>query len=164
MTNVKRRTVSLTAIVTVALACSGCVSHAGNQRPISMTVRDGEFVFHWCGKATEEFGYLDISYATFAPDRRDTVAVRASGEFALDSGSEFSATQLPRGVQASTSVDFPVSDERMLIFVYTGSSESDLDGISAIFRPSRPHDLEGRWLYTSGDLRDAPCEMRGATR
>lgn len=129
---------------------------------MSVTVRDGSYLFHWCGKQTDEYRYLEVAYATFDPDRDDVVALRASGEYDFEPGVEFSLSLLPAGVEATTSSEIPLTDERMLVFVYTGSSEADLNGIDVTFRPAKPKEIEGRWLYPSGELHDDPCEMRGA--
>lgn len=148
----------------VLLATVGCAPQAGNQQPMSVTVRDGRYMFHWCGEPTEAYQYLEVAYATFDPDRDDVLALSASGEYSFETGAEFSISLPPAGVEATKRSEIPLTDERMLVFVYTGSSEAELDGINVIFSPAKPKEIEGRWLYPSGELHDEPCEMRGAVQ
>ena len=85
-------------IVLPVVALTGCLWSAGNERPISLTVKDGEYLFHWCGKPTEEFQYLQVSYATYGPQREDALALRARGEFSLQTSEEFSLSDPPSGL------------------------------------------------------------------
>lgn len=158
----KSRGLAAFVMVLSVVGLSGCLWSAGNERPMSLTVRDGEYVFHWCGEPTESFQYLEVSYATFAPEREDLIALRANGEFSFHPSDEFSQTDLPAGLKAEYNSAIPVESAKMLIFVYTGDSDDELNGISAIFRTEDAAKLDGRWLYPSGAVHDSPCEMRGA--
>ncbi|NYF30183.1 MULTISPECIES: hypothetical protein [unclassified Microbacterium] len=149
-------------ILLSAVGLSGCLWSAGNERPMSMTVRDGGYVFHWCGEPTGSFQYLEINYATFTPGREDFVALRAKGDFKFQPADEFSLSNPPAGLEVEYDSAIPVENAKMLIFVDTGDSEDELNGISAIFRTEGAAKLDGRWLYPSGTVHDTPCEMRGA--
>jgi hypothetical protein len=129
---------------------------------MSMTVRDGEMVFHWCGESAGPFQYLQVSYATYDPDRRDFTAVKASGEYTLSPGEEFSVTSLPDAATSTTSPDLPVTDISTTVFVYTGSSPQELDGFFVILRTNDPSQLEGKWVYPNGTVHSEPCDMKGA--
>lgn len=142
---------------------SGCFMGSGNEEPISVTLRDGEYVFHWCGDATEEYKYLQIKFAEYAPDRVDGDAFRGAGLFSLNAGDEFTVSSPPSGVAPSVQNRIPESENALQLFLRTGSSEDELDGIRAIYRIDRPSDLQDRWLYPSGSIEDEPCAMRGAT-
>jgi len=149
-------------IVLPVVALTGCLWSAGNERPISLTVKDGEYLFHWCGKPTEEFQYLQVSYATYSPQREDALALRARGEFSLQTSDEFSLSDPPLGLAVEHESAIPIESSRVLIFLDIGRSETDLGGINATFRPEDAGALDGRWLYPSGAVHDSPCEMRGA--
>ncbi len=161
-----RRTLAVAILSVMCLLLGthlvGCGTSYGNERPMSMTLREDEFVFHWCGKVAEQYSYLEISYATFTPERNDVVALRAEGDYLFTPGMEFSVSSPPGALHSRTEVSIPVSDERMLFFVNTGASEQELGGVTAIFRPDRPSEMEGRWIYPSGGLHDEPCEMPSA--
>lgn len=146
------------------LLTTGCsMGGAGNEQPVSMTFRDGEFVMHWCGEPTEELKYLEITYAEYSPSRSDRVAFRGEGAFVLRAGDEFSTSVPPAEVVPLESRPLPADgDNRVTVFVESGSDADNLDGVSAILRAGSPRDLEGRWLYPSGRIHDEPCEMRGA--
>lgn len=142
----------------------GCfLGGAGNERPVSMTLRDGEFVLHWCGEPTEELGYIELSYALYSPTRTNHVALRGEGAFVLRTGDEFTASSPPNGLEVLESHELPPEgNDRITVFLNSGSDEENFDGVRAILRVTSPRDLDGRWLYPSGEINDAPCEMRGA--
>lgn len=151
----------LVASVVSCLALSGCLWSSPNEQPMSVTMRDGEFVFHWCGAETETFQFAAIDYATYSPARTDGVAFQGSGLVSLEPGDEFSVESPPAGIQPDVQNLIP-SDHRLTIFLHTGSSEKQLDGLRIHFSTPHPAEVEGRWLYPSGVIRDEPCAMRGA--
>lgn len=158
---VKRAALTFIVLLVSCLALSGCLWSSPNEQPMSVTMRDGEFVFHWCGAETEAFQFAAIDYATFSPERTDGVAFQGSGQASLEPGEEFSVESPPAGIQPDVQNLIP-SDHRLTIFLLTGSSENQLNGLRIRFRADDPAEVEGRWLYPSGVIRDEPCGMRGA--
>lgn len=155
---------AVTMLVTTILLLPGCMllGDSGRGQPISMTVRGGEFVFRWCGEQTDEFRYLELGYAEYTPDRVDERVFTGTGQATLSPGDEFSIAAPPEGIVPMTIGSFPRSKNRLLIFLYTGRSESVNSQPSATFDVPSVSELEGNWAYVSGGIHDKPCEMRGA--
>ena len=129
---------------------------------MSMTARDGEFVFRWCGEQTDEFRYLEIGYAEYTPERVDATVFTGTGRATLSPGDEFSTVAPPDGITPSTVESFPESTNHLLVFFYTGYSESVHSQPSATFDVPNANELEGKWAYASGGIHDKPCAMRDA--
>ncbi|MBM7470323.1 hypothetical protein JOD62_002871 [Microbacterium keratanolyticum] len=156
-----KRAASMFVALVSCIALSGCLWSSPNEQPMSVTMRDGEFIFHWCGAETKTFQYAQIKFASYSPERTDGVAFQGSGRASLEPGEEFSVGSPPAGIQPDVQNLIP-SDHRLMIFLRTGSSENELNGLRIQFRTPHPAEVEGRWLYPSGVIRDEPCGMRGA--
>lgn len=164
----QRRTT--TAFATIALLLpflAGCgifVPTAPNEQPLSMTLRDGEPWFHWCGEPTKEFGYILIEFSVYSNDRVDGTAAEGEGRFRLKYGDEFSVTTPPMGVDYTHTEPVPVTDTETSLFVNTGEARGKLGGVSVIFEPGPLTSLKpGQWLYPGGEVSNEPCGMRNAS-
>lgn len=158
--------VMLLMVSAVASVLTGCslLGDSGIGQPMSMTLRDGEYVFRWCGEQTDEFRYLEVGYAEYTPERVDATVFEGSGSATLSPGDEFSVVAPPEGISATNLGSFPDSNNSLLVFFYTGYSESVHREPSAMFDVPNPKDLEGKWVYAYGGTHDEPCEMRGAVK
>jgi hypothetical protein len=126
---------------------------------MSMTARDGEFVFHWCGEQTDEFRYLELGYAEYTPDRIDATVFTGTGRAKLSPGDEFTATSPPEGITVSTIGSFPDRNNHLRVFFYTGYSETVHGPLSGEFDVPDVDELEGKWAYASGGMHDEPCDI-----
>jgi hypothetical protein len=158
-----RRSVStLGAGLVVVFLLVACFPISGNGAPVALSVQGDEVIFHWCGESTQEYKYLEVSFATFDSERNDELAFSASGAFNLETGDEFSASALPAGAVGAVENSIPIDERKILVFVNTGSSYDDLDGFYATFPASGLKNIGEQWLYPSGEMQTLPCEMRGA--
>ncbi len=154
-------------LLAALLSTSACVPFipiAANEKPLALTVRDGEIWFHWCGELTERFGFLSVDYALWTPDRRDESAAEGSGRFRLGPGTEFSVDTPPADLRFDVTSEIPITSDRMAVFVEAGQAPDNLGGLSVIFDSDQFNELEDgdSWLYPSGEISDEPCGMRAA--
>lgn len=129
-----------------------------NDAPLALTVRDDEVWLHWCGRPTESYEYLSISFARYSPSRTDEAAVEGEGYFFLSEGDEFSTKTPPPGVTYSVSRSIPITVDRTIVFVSTGEAYDNLNGLLVNFDTTAMTSLaDGKWLHPNGAITDDPC-------
>ncbi|WP_153004320.1 hypothetical protein [Microbacterium testaceum] len=116
--------------------------------------------FIWCGELTETLNYFQIKSAVYRPDREDRTIIAASGEFNFRSGEGFSVDDMAERLVVSTRSELPISDDRAIIFVRTGQSPKEFEGIRASFDidSTSRFAATGDWMSTDGDvISGRPC-------
>lgn len=158
--------VQLTALVALLSGCGVPIFPSRpNDAPISLTSRDGNVVFHWCGKPTEEMGFLRVRFRVPADDNVDYIAADGFGRFKLETGTEFTTADPPEGFTYTTSKPVPLTDKSTYIFVFLGESYEERVPWGITFTARNLAEMQpGEWLYTSGELSSEPCGMRNAGR
>ncbi len=83
----------------------------------------------------------------------------AGGVFDLERGQRFSIQQPPEGAAWQEPGPAVVTDDVSAIFVYTGSSAKNLDGLRVIYDLERadPKPAGVDWLGPSGRWLEDPC-------
>ncbi len=162
---VRRRIAATGSAIVLAGMLTGCgveyfFPSRPNEQPLSLTVRDGQVWFHWCGRV-EEGDYLRVTYARYAPSRTDGTAAIGSGRFTLRHGDEFSAATAPAGVAFSESHPIELTPHRTMIFVLW-TLDGGPGGDVQFDTPSLSGLRAGSWLYPDGSVHQAPCEMKYA--
>lgn len=132
-----------------------------NDDPLWVRVEEGGTVsFRWCGETTREYGYLLIRLESARSVSPERVAYTATGPFALRHDEEFDTVHPPLGAEYEPS-ESPLSQELPgAVFVYTGDSEDNRNGLRVIFDLERadPRPAGDGWLSPGGRWRPEPCE------
>lgn len=155
----------------VASAClvlvSGCspLWSAPNNDPLWVKLGDQNLEFVWCGETTRQYTYLQVRVEKTDAELSGTSSFVAEGKFDLKSGQEFSILHPPEGTIWTQSGPAVSTNDVSAIFVYTGSSAENLDGLRVIYDLDRadPEPTGTAWLGANGRWLAEPCVV-GASR
>lgn len=162
------RRANLLRAATVAVVAAACLVLAAgcsplwavpNDDPLWVKVSDQTLDFVWCGENTRQYASLQVRTEAIGAEPSGMTSFVAGGVFDLKRGQRFSIQQPPEGAAWEDPDPAVVTDGVSAIFVYTGSSAKNLDGLRVIFDLERadPKPAGLDWLGPSGRWLEDPC-------
>ena len=152
-------------VAVVATAClvlvSGCspLFSVPNDDPFWVKVSDQTLDFVWCGENTGRYASLQVRIEATGAESSGLSSFVAGGVFDLNRGQRFSIQQPPEGAVREEPDSAVVVDGVSAIFLYTGSSAKNLDGLRVLYDLERadPKSAGFDWLGPSGRWLENRC-------
>lgn len=149
------------ALATTGLlvGCAPFFPVRGNEQPLQMTVQGGDVLFRWCGAETVPAKSIRGYFRTESGDRSYIDVLNGTGDMKLAPGDEFSSLVPPPGIEYDLARPIPVTDEPITMFVFAGSTTDEIDALEVTYNGVIVSDLEGKWMFPSGEVSAEACEI-----